>query len=116
MREFRGQAMDAGNVVLFSGRKVLAEGTAGRDRSYLLEQAVDFDHWSRVGSGELEVAPEVARIPRPRLGYFGAIESWLVDGGLINRPSRERPHWNRYFIGNKSPRLQTHNLPTPLSP
>jgi len=111
IRQLHGHAIDAADLILYSSRKLLAEATAGRDRSYLLEQAVDFDHWSRVGSGELEVAPEVARIPRPRLGYFGAIESWLIDGELIKRASRERPDWNWIFIGNKSRGLEIENLP-----
>jgi len=83
IRRLHERALDAADIILYSGRKLLAEATRGRERSYLLEQAVDFEHWARVGSGELEVAAEVARIPRPRIGYFGAIEPWLVDQELI---------------------------------
>ena len=110
IRQLHERAIDRADLILYSSRKLLAEAVVGRDRSYLLEQAVDFDHWSRVGSGELEVAPEVARIPRPRLGYFGAIEPWLVDQDLIKR-ARERPDWNWVFIGNKSRGLEIENLP-----
>ncbi|HEX8919845.1 MAG TPA: glycosyltransferase, partial [Pyrinomonadaceae bacterium] len=91
--------------------KLLSEATRGRERSYLLEQAVDFDHWAKVGSGKLEVAAEVANIPRPRIGYFGAIEPWLVDQELIKRASMERPHWHWVFIGNRSRGLEIEDLP-----
>ena len=111
IRQLHEQAIGAADLILYSSRKLLAEATQGRKRSHLLEQAVDFDHWSRVGSGELEVAPEVANIPRPRLGYFGAIEPWLVDQDLIKRAARERPDWNWVFIGNKSRGLEIENLP-----
>jgi glycosyltransferase involved in cell wall biosynthesis len=100
--------------VLYSGRKLLAEAERGRERSYLLEQAVDFEHWSRVtseGGDAPEVAAEVARIPRPRLGYFGAIEPWLVDQELIKRAARERPGWQWVFVGNKSRGLEIEGLP-----
>jgi glycosyltransferase involved in cell wall biosynthesis len=76
-----------------------------------LEQAVDFDHWSRVGDGGLEVAAAVAHIPRPRLGYFGAIEPWLIDQELIQRAARERPDWQWVFIGNKSRGVEIESLP-----
>jgi glycosyltransferase involved in cell wall biosynthesis len=76
-----------------------------------LEQAVDFDHWSQVGTGKLTIAEAVARIPRPRLGYFGAIEPWLVDQELIKRASRERPDWQWIFIGNKSRGVEIEALP-----
>src|SRR6185503_8655606 len=79
IRRLHEHAVDAADLVFYSGRKLFDEATLGRDRSYLLEQGVDYDHWQHVGNGNLTVAPEVARIPRPRLGYFGAIEPWLVD-------------------------------------
>jgi glycosyltransferase involved in cell wall biosynthesis len=111
IRRMHERALDRADLIFYSGRKLLAEATRGRERSYLLEQAVDFDHWSRVASGTLTVAPEIESIPRPRLGYFGAIEPWLVDQELIKRASRERPHWHWVFIGNRSRGLEIENLP-----
>ena len=111
IRRLHERALDAADIVLYSGRKLLSEATLARERSYLLEQAVDFDHWAKVGSGELEVAAEVARLPRPRIGYFGAIEPWLVDQELVRRASRERPSWHWVFIGNRSRGLEIEDLP-----
>jgi len=105
------KAIAGADIILYSGRKLLAEATAGRERSYLLEQAVDFEHWAQVGSGELTVAPEVQKIPEPRIGYFGAIEPWLIDQELIKRGARERPEWQWIFIGNRSRGLDIESLP-----
>src|SRR5678810_1170286 len=107
IRKLHEQAIDRADLVFYSGRKLFDEATRGRDRSYLLEQGVDYDHWRHVGNGKVSVAPEIARIPRPRLGYFGAIEPWLVDQELIKRAARERPDWQWVFIGNKSRGLET---------
>jgi glycosyltransferase involved in cell wall biosynthesis len=111
IRKLHERAIDNADLVLYSGQKLLAEVERGRERSLLLEQAVDFDHWSQVGSGKLEIAEAVARIPRPRLGYFGAIEPWLVDQELITRAAKERPEWQWIFIGNKSRGVQIESLP-----
>jgi glycosyltransferase involved in cell wall biosynthesis len=111
IRKLHERAIDNADLVLYSGQKLLAEAERGRERSSLLEQAVDFDHWSQVGSGKLEIAESVARIPRPRLGYFGAIEPWLVDQELITRAARERPEWQWIFIGNKSRGVEIEALP-----
>ncbi|MBC7930562.1 MAG: glycosyltransferase [Rubrivivax sp.] len=111
IRRLHEQAIDRADIIFYSGRKLFEEEARGRERSHLLEQAVDFDHWARVGSGELEVAAQVARIPRPRLGYFGAIEPWLIDQELIKRAARERPDWNWVFIGNKSRGVEIESLP-----
>ncbi|MBD0371906.1 MAG: glycosyltransferase [Pyrinomonadaceae bacterium] len=104
------RAIDAADIIFYSGRKLLQEATRGRERSYLLEQAVDFAHWSRVATGEIQVAQEIERIPRPRLGYFGAIEPWLVDQELIRKAARERPDWHWVFIGNRSRGMEIEQL------
>jgi glycosyltransferase involved in cell wall biosynthesis len=91
-------AIENADIVLYSGRKLLDEATLGRDKSYLLEQAVDFDHWSQVAT--LEPAEKINNIPRPRIGYFGAIEPWLVDQELIKLAGQKHPEWNWIFIGN----------------
>ena len=111
IRRLHEHAIDAADLVFYSGRKLFSEATRGCERSYLLEQGVDFDHWRRVADGGLAVAPEVAAIPHPRLGYFGAIEPWLVDQELIKRAARERPEWQWIFIGNKSRGLEIEGLP-----
>ena len=90
-------------------RKLFTEATRGCERSHLLEQGVDYDHWRHVA--ETTIAPEIEKIPRPRLGYFGAIEPWLVDQELIKRAGRERPDWQWVFIGNKSRGLEIEGLP-----
>ena len=111
IRRLHEQALARADIILYSGRKLFDEAEGGRERAFLLEQAVDFDHWSRVGTAAMEVAAAMKRIPHPRLGYFGAIEPWLVDQELIKRAARERPDWNWVFIGNKSRGLEIENLP-----
>jgi glycosyltransferase involved in cell wall biosynthesis len=113
IRRLHGLAIERADLIFYSGRKLLEEAEGGRGRSHLLEQAVDFGHWSRVGlkgEGALRVADEVEKIPRPRLGYFGAIEPWLVDQELIKRAASERPGWQWVFIGNKSRGLEIEGL------
>jgi len=104
-------ALDSADIIFYSSRKLFDEATRARGKSFLLEQAVDFDHWSRVAGESLAVPPEVASISRPRLGYFGAIEPWLIDQELIKRAAREHPDWQWVFIGNKSRGVEIESLP-----
>lgn len=111
IRRLHDQAIDTADIILYSGRKLFDEATRGRERSYLLEQAVDFDHWAAISKNNMKIAPEVDVIPRPRLGYFGAIEPWLVDQDLIKRATLEHPSWQWVFIGNRSRGLDIEELP-----
>jgi glycosyltransferase involved in cell wall biosynthesis len=111
IRQLHERAIDAAALIFYSSRKLIDEAERGREKSYLLEQAVDFDHWAQISNGKLTVADAVARIPKPRIGYFGAIEPWLVDQDLIRQAARERPSWNWIFTGNKSRGLEIEALP-----
>lgn len=109
IRVLHERAIDAADLIFYSSRKLMAEAERGREKSHLLEQAVDFDRWSTIN--EVPVAEAVQRIPRPRLGYFGAIEPWLIDQELIKQAAQKRPDWNWVFIGNKSRGLEVESLP-----
>src|SRR5690242_15874720 len=111
IRRLHERGVAAADLVFYSSRKLFAEVNSGREKSYLLEQAVDFDHWSPISRNEVDVAGAVERIPRPRIGYFGAIEPWLIDQELIKQAARARPDWNWIFIGNKSRGLEIEALP-----
>jgi glycosyltransferase involved in cell wall biosynthesis len=111
IRSLHERAIEAADLIFYSSRKLMAEATRGLERSHLLEQAVDFDHWSRISAGGLRTADEIENIPHPRIGYFGAIEPWLIDQELIKQAARERPDWNWVFVGNKSRGLKIESLP-----
>jgi len=111
IRSLHERAIEAADLIFYSSRKLLAEASRGLERSHLLEQAVDFDHWSQISNGDVRVAEEVEKIPRPRIGYFGAIEPWLVDQELIKQAAQRHPDWNWIFIGNKSRGLEIESLP-----
>ena len=111
IRRLHERAIKAADLIFYSSRKLLDEATTEREKSHLLEQAVDFAHWAQIENGTLRVAEAVAQIPRPRVGYFGAIEPWLIDQELIKQAARERPDWHWVFIGNKSRGLEIEQLP-----
>jgi len=96
IREFHRTLKRSAAVVLYSGRKLYEESTEAH--RYFLEQAVDFDHFATVSP---ETALEVAAIPHPILGYFGAMD-FVMDTDLIRQVAGRRPNWHWIFIGMKS--------------
>jgi glycosyltransferase involved in cell wall biosynthesis len=94
------------DVVMYSGRRLFEESNL--PNRYFLEQAVDFDHFSKESR---RTAPEIASIPRPVLGYMGALD-FIMDIPLIEEIARRRPSWHWVFIGTKSnhTRVGAHNV------
>src|SRR5262249_44296266 len=80
-------------------------------KAKLLEQAVDFDHFAAATSRDWELPEDLYEIPQPRLGYFGAIETWLLDQRLIRYISERRSDWHWVLLGLKAARLDIEDLP-----
>ncbi|HVG19488.1 MAG TPA: glycosyltransferase, partial [Blastocatellia bacterium] len=70
----------------------------------------DFDHFASATAKQWDAPKDIAGVPRPRLGYFGAIESWLLDQELIRYVSQKRPDWHWVFLGLKAARLDIEDL------
>ncbi|HEU4386856.1 MAG TPA: glycosyltransferase, partial [Blastocatellia bacterium] len=110
------ELLERAAVVYYSGRKLFEEEQASyssyRPKLKLLEQAVDFDHFAAAtASNGLHVPDDIRGIPGPRLGYFGAIETWLLDQELIGYVARKRPDWHWVLMGLKTSRLRIEDLP-----
>ena len=103
------------DLIYYSGRKLIEEETAARPeikaKARLLEQAVDFDHFASATRQSWAEPADVMNIPHPRLGYFGAIETWLLDQRLIGYVSERRPDWHWVLMGLKAARLDIEALP-----
>jgi glycosyltransferase involved in cell wall biosynthesis len=102
------------DLVYYSGRKLFEEETAARPaigvKAKLLEQAVDFDHFASATAHAWPEPPDIAQVPRPRLGYFGAVDSWLIDQALVRHVSRKRPDWHWVLLGLRAAPLEIESL------
>lgn len=90
-------------VVMYSGRKLFEESNL--PHRYFLEQAVDFDHFAREAT---DTAAEIRDIPRPVLGYVGAMD-YVMDVPLMEEVARRRPEWHWLMLGAKSNMVKFHS-------
>lgn len=96
IRDFDHRLKKIADLVMYSGRKLFEE--ANESHKYFLEQAVDYDHFSRSSD---QTAAEVNDIPGRVLGYFGAMD-FIMDVELIQQVSTLRPDWHWVLIGLRS--------------
>lgn len=106
IRDLHSRLIKMSGAVLYSGRMLLDEAVDVPHRVYL-QQAVDYDHFAIPAR---ETAEEVASIPRPVLGYFGAMD-FIMDTALMMEVARRRPEWHWVMIGLKSNLMQVVNAP-----
>ena len=67
----------------------------------LVPHGVDYEHFSRALTDGLPTPPDIADIPRPRLGFFGLIHDW-VDLDLLTDVARRQPDWHIVMIGESN--------------
>jgi glycosyltransferase involved in cell wall biosynthesis len=96
IRGFDRRLREMADLVVYSGRKLFEESSD--PRKYFLQQAVDYSHFA---SEAAVTAPEIAAVPRPVLGYFGAMD-FVMDVKLIEEVARLRPEWHWVLVGLRS--------------
>jgi glycosyltransferase involved in cell wall biosynthesis len=65
----------------------------------LVPHGVDYEHFARALGDDLTEPADVAKIPHPRLGFFGLLRDW-VDLDLLAKVARRRPEWHFVLIGD----------------
>jgi glycosyltransferase involved in cell wall biosynthesis len=108
------ELLERADLIYYSGRKLYEDDCAAHPeiagKARRLEQAVDYEHFASATSREWVEPDDIAAVPHPRLGYFGAIDSWLMDQELIRHVSLKRPEWQWVLIGLRASPLDIESL------
>lgn len=62
----------------------------------------------------IEIAEELTQIPKPIIGYVGALASRRLDIALLEYMARQRPHWSIVLVGPEDDNFKNsalHSLP-----
>ncbi|MGH4023618.1 MAG: WecB/TagA/CpsF family glycosyltransferase [Pseudonocardiaceae bacterium] len=89
---------DADHVLYVSRSLLASEQALTGDRAHFLDHGVDIEHFRRRETAELPA--DLAEIPEPRVGFFGALDDYLVDFDLLERVAAELPDVSLVLIGD----------------
>ncbi|MEO3869598.1 glycosyltransferase [Nonomuraea sp. B12E4] len=83
--------------VLYVSRALMAEERPlTGERAHFLDHGVDLEHFTR----RERLPAELAGVPGPRVGFFGALDDYLVDFDLLERVAAELPDVSLVLIGD----------------
>lgn len=83
------------DLVFATSRSLFERRRAINRRCVLLPNAAAYEHFEPPA----EVPTELASLPAPVIGYYGAISDWF-DGELVAAVARARPDWSIVLIGS----------------
>jgi glycosyltransferase involved in cell wall biosynthesis len=92
----------AADVVIVTAPRLLATKRGLTREIHLIPNGVDVEHFGRAARAGAAVPAELARLPRPVIGFIGWIQYW-VDFDLIAYAARQRPGWSFVLIGPVEP-------------
>lgn len=94
----RGLLKNADHVLYVSGALMAEEREFTGDRAHFLDHGVDLGHFRRVPADEQPA--DLRAIPGPRVGFFGALDDFVVDFDLLERVAGELPEVSLVLIGD----------------
>ncbi len=87
------------DAVLYVSHALMAQESAlVGDRAHFLDHGVDLAHFRR--RDVAEEPEDLRRIPRPRVGFFGGIDDYVIDFELLERLAERLPDAQLVLIGD----------------
>ncbi|MBA4067319.1 MAG: glycosyltransferase family 1 protein [Isosphaera sp.] len=91
--------IDRADLVIVSAEKLLQTKKSPHAPTLLVRHGVDYDHFASALRPETAVPEEIARLPRPVIGYFGLIADDWVDVPLMVHLARSFPTGSVVMLG-----------------
>ncbi|MFH1277371.1 MAG: glycosyltransferase [Candidatus Eisenbacteria bacterium] len=86
--------------LVFTTSKSLYEGKRRYNgNTFYLPNVADADHFMKAGEAETEVPEAILNLPRPVVGFVGALSDYKVDFQLLMHIARARPGWTLALVG-----------------
>lgn len=88
------------DMVIVSAEKLLHTKRAPKGPTLLVRHGVDYDHFASALQPTTPVPEEIAKLPKPVIGYFGLIADDWVDVPLLVHVARSFPNGSLVMLGS----------------
>jgi glycosyltransferase involved in cell wall biosynthesis len=96
--ELEEQLLRQADMVIVSADRLYQSKSRLNPRTLLVRHGVDYSHFRRALDAATVVPEDIARLPRPILGFFGLIADW-IDLELLTRVAERYPHASVVLLG-----------------
>lgn len=98
LAELEEQLLARADLVIVSADLLYQSKAPLNPNTILVRHGVDFEHFRRALEPATVVPEEIARLPRPVIGFFGLIADW-VDLELLERVARQHSEGSLVLLG-----------------
>lgn len=97
-RRLDRQLCELSDLVITVSQSLFDSKRTYNPNTILVPHGVLYDHFARALDPAFPVAEDLARLPRPVVGYYGLIQEWQ-DLDLLAEVARRRPRWSIALVG-----------------
>jgi len=89
----------AADIVFVTSSQLLDHHRRLNPRTCYFSNVADAEHFAHAMDSSLEVPRPLKALPRPRLGFIGAVSSYKLDVPLLAAVARLHPDWSLVLVG-----------------
>jgi glycosyltransferase involved in cell wall biosynthesis len=102
------------DCVVGCSRELVEKKRSLNPHVYYMPHGVDWTLFRRTLDGTQEIPADIARVPKPIIGFYGFISEDWIDFDLLNEMAAQHPEWSIVLIGRTKLDLATalkhHNI------
>ncbi len=107
--ELEQQLLSKADLVITSAERLRANKVKSNPNTVLVRHGVDFRHFVRACDSQTQVPAELAKLPKPVIGFFGLVAEW-VDLEAIKACARAYPNGSVVLVGKVAPDVDATSL------
>jgi len=87
------------SLVFTTAKALYEEKKKANPHTYYLPNVADYDHFHKAVETGLALPSDVSVLPKPIIGFIGAISEYKLDFQLIAEIAKRHPEWSIVLIG-----------------
>jgi glycosyltransferase involved in cell wall biosynthesis len=99
IEESEAELLEAAGLCFVTAEHLLETRRALNLNTHYFPNVADFEHFSATRAPATTIPADLARLPRPRVGFIGAISGYKLDFALLRHLSQTHPEWSIVLIG-----------------
>lgn len=107
--ELERRLLAKAHLCITSAERLYANKSAQKANTVLVRHGVDYTHFVKACEPSTSVPPELARLPRPVIGFFGLIADW-VDLEAVAACAHAYPRGSVVLLGKIAPGVDVARL------
>ncbi len=99
IQEMERSLLSSADLVFTTSKGLYESKRPFNSNTFYLPNVADYDHFRTAADPATVVPADIARLPKPVIGFVGAVSGYKIDFRLLMHVARARPDWSLALIG-----------------